>query len=287
MKQNGVFILRLAAVLVLCLGLLGVRSMVGKVSLAGEAEFLFAGTRNDADAACFFSGGACVVIDAGEAADGPHLVEVLQSRKVKQIDCMILTHPDQDHVGGALALLAAFPVRQILTACDAGEKEVYQEVMRQAEERQIPVAALSRERQFRFGGIKLHVYPPDQPGAGSTNENSLAVLAQHGQVTLFLAGDAEKDRMQQLLEYHLPAGVDLYKVAHHGRDSSAGAALIGQLRPRNAVVTASQPESGTAAALADQTCAVYTTVGQDVWFVSDQKQLKLAAIDPLPSGENP
>ncbi|MDE5563750.1 MAG: MBL fold metallo-hydrolase, partial [Oscillospiraceae bacterium] len=42
-----------------------------------------------------------VVIDCGEKSDGKKMVDFLEENGVKIIDYMILTHYDQDHIGGA------------------------------------------------------------------------------------------------------------------------------------------------------------------------------------------
>ena len=72
------------------------------------------------------------------------------------------------------------------------------------------------------------------------NDYSIAVLVEHGSVNLFFAGDAQKQRLQELEQREFP-DIDLYKVAYHGRDSSHSAQLIRQIEPRLAVVTAKEP----------------------------------------------
>ena len=47
------------------------------------------------------TGGKVMVIDAGEEDDGAELVTYLKERNLSQVDVLIITHYDKDHVGGA------------------------------------------------------------------------------------------------------------------------------------------------------------------------------------------
>lgn len=246
-----------------------------------EARFLFAGTQRDADCAILLSRDQCVLIDTGEAADAEHILNLLEEEKVGQIDCMILTHPDQDHVGGAAAILEALPVKQIITPYFPGKKTAYQTAMDRAEELRIPVFTLSRDRQFVFGELKLRIFPPEKFYYDNSNNYSLAVLAEHGEVSLFFTGDAERARLTELLEIKLPKKIDLYKAAHHGRSSQKGAELIAALTPKAAVITAEKAEPQIASAFAQEGTELYSALGQDVIFHSDGSSLAWIQSRPI------
>lgn len=270
-KQAGIWLLRCLA---LCLtGLMLAAGWLlfenGKVS--EQAEFIFVGTQDDADCAILLSKGYCVVIDTGEEQDGEHIVQTLTDYGVEKIDCLILSHPDKDHVGGASLLIESFPVTQVLTPYydySDGDKEPYQLFLEQAQVQGVPVVTMSRDKQYVFGELKLRVYVPEKFHYDQSNDVSLAVLAQHADVKVFYAGDAEKERLKELLRYGI-GEVDLYKTAHHGRESGKGVKLIRLLHPQYAVVTAEEPEEEIAEAYRETGTQVFCTVTQDVRFVSD------------------
>lgn len=273
MKERVKKLIRVLAVGGLCAALYLAWSAFESAGASEEARFLFAGTQRDADCALLLSRDKCVLIDTGGAADAEHILKLLEEEKVGQIDCMILTHPDQDHVGGAAAIMEALPVKQIITPYFSGEKTAYQMTIDRAEEMKIPVFTLSRNRQFVFGELKLRIFPPEKFYYDNSNNYSLAVLAEHGEVSLFFAGDAERARLTELLDLELPENIDLYKTAHHGRSSQKGAELIAALTPKAAVITAEKAEPQIAAAFAQTGTELYTTVGQDVLFCSDGSAL--------------
>lgn len=267
-RKISVFLLRAVGVCALCAALLAGWYLLENREITREAKFLFAGTKEDADCSILLSGDTCVVIDTGEEEDAPHILELLKDNKVEKINCLILTHPDKDHIGGASYLLDQIPVVQVLAPYFEGEKPLYQELLARLEEKRIPVETMPRDRLFTYGDLDIRVFPPEKFHYNKSNDYSLAVLVKHGDIHLFYAGDAEKERLGELLKLDLPA-IDVYKTAHHGRNSKRGVELIEALKPEYAVVTAQEPENEIREAFKENGTQVYTTVNRDVVFVSD------------------
>lgn len=246
--------------------------LVEQRGVTQNAAFLFVGTQNDADCTILRSGSYCVLIDTGEEQDGPHIAEVLEQLGVERIDCIILTHPDKDHVGGASYLLDRFPVGQLVTPYFTGEKAAYTALLRKAEEMRIPRQVLYRSRDYTYGDLKLRVFAPEKTYYENSNNYSLGVYVRHGENRLFWAGDAKKDRIKELLRLELEP-VDLYHVAYHGRDTALSGQLLEVLQPEYAVVSGASPEPETMDILTKTGATVVTTVGRDVSFVSDGQAL--------------
>lgn len=239
------------------------------------AKAVFVGTADDADCALLLSRGSCVMIDTGEEQDSGRILTALEENGVTAIDCMILTHPDKDHIGGAAAVAEAVKIQQVLVP-DYGKKDArYQELLGQFEEQGIPVKVLERQKRASFGDLNLRVYPPARRSYKNDNDYSLAVLVQHGGVRMFFAGDAKKKRIEEFSRYGLRK-IDLYKVAHHGRDNAKGVKFIARLQPKIAVVTAAAPEDKTGKALKKAGTKVYCTVpGRTVTAVSDGETIEV------------
>ena len=98
------------------------------------------------------------------------------------------------------------------------------------------------------------------------------VLAEHGESRMFLAGDAQKERMQELLGLKL-SDIDVYKAAHHGRDSRECIEMIEKLKPEYGIVTAGKPEKKTGEAFEAAGSRVICTVPEDVTFISDGRAI--------------
>lgn len=272
MKKFVVGLLRFAGVaaiwVILWIGVI----VLDNRGAVNEAKFIFVGTTQDADCAILLSGDRCIMVDTGESVDAEHIVDVLKENEVERIDCMILTHPDQDHVGGASYIIDLLPVTQIITPYFVGEKQVYNELMQKVEVMNIPVQTLSRDRLYTYADMNIRVFSPEKFHYNESNDYSLAVLVEHGENAVFLAGDAQKDRVEELIRLEFPK-ISIYKTAYHGRDTQMSGTLIKVLQPEYAVVTAAEPEKETAELFASSGTQVVTAVGKDCIFISDGEQV--------------
>ena len=89
---------------------------------------------------------------------------------------------------------------------------------------------------------------------------------------MFLAGDAQKERMQELLGLKL-SDMDVYKAALHGRDSKECIEMIEKLKPEYGIVTAKKPEKKTREAFEAAGSKIICTVPEDVIFISDGRTI--------------
>ena len=239
-----------------------------------EAEILFAGTMNDADCTILISGKHCVIIDTGEVDDGEHIAELLESRDVEQIDYLVLTHPDKDHIGGADEILNRFSVKHVITPYYGQYSATYSALISRIEQDKIERSILREVTELSCGDFSLLFYPPEKKFYNDDNEYSLVTLVTHGNVKLLLAADIEKERISELGSVSF-SGVDLLKVPYHGRSSNAAADFIRRISPRIAIVNAAAPESKIQKTLSKLGVEVYCTNGADWDFFSDGNTLRL------------
>ena len=242
--------------------------------IVNDLQVIFAGTQQDADCIILLNEDHCVLVDTGEQADGEHIAELLFANGVEQIDSIILTHPDQDHIGGAFYILDHFKVGQIVAPYFGGEKQLYRDLLLKLEEIRVPIQTLSRDRLYTYGDVDVRVFSPEKFYYKESNEYSLAVLVEHGENAFFLAGDAQGERIDELMKVTLPQ-IDVYKAARHGRDSDKGLMLLEKVCPEYAVVTAAAPERETEALLSQLGAEVYITIGQNHTFISNGKFLEI------------
>lgn len=244
----------------------------------GEVHVRFLKTAEDADCIMINSGERAVIIDTGEERDVKRMLEALEEQGVTAVDYMILTHPDKDHVGGATLLLETFPVYHVMMPAYEGEEkkeERFARIRESCEEKGIPVTYPSEELTVSTGYLDFTVYPPQEAFYEKANNYSLAVLANHGEVSMFFTGDALRIRSEELMEIELPE-IDLYKVPHHGRANQATEELFGKVSPKYAVVTAGSAEDEVIRSCEEQGAQLFLT-GEKGWeFISDGKELRLA-----------
>lgn len=245
-----------------------------------EAENLplsvyFYGCSEDADAILLHVDDTDVIIDTGVYQDSERLVEQMEENGVSQIDLMILTHPDKDHIGGAAKILDRFPVDQVIQTDAKKGSDLQGELEARLKTEQVTVP--TEVQQYTYGALALTVYPPKEAEYENTNNYSIAVLAEYDGRRIFFAGDAKKKRIKELLEEKLPQ-VDVYKCTHHGRDEGKGTDLIAKLHPDVAVVTAGAPEEETKRALKTVGAQVYTTLETDVVVEVTEEEINVRTV---------
>ncbi|WP_369283893.1 ComEC/Rec2 family competence protein [Oscillibacter sp. GMB15532] len=259
-KKVG-FSLRLLLFLAVLVGAFG---LVWQANAApsedGPAEIFFLSTQNEANCTLIRQGDAVILVDTGEAVDGPAIVEFLREKDVSRIDYLILTHPDQDHIGGAPAVLAEFSVGTVIQPYYTKENDKAEALEDIFAELDVKPLSPTRPRSFTCGGLRMTVYPPLERQYRKDNNYSLAVLVRHGEINMLFPGDAEEKRLGELLRVHWPE-VQLYEVARHGRASPSSGALIERLNPQYAV----SPSKGSDSAIRE----ACNRVGAELLYTMD------------------
>jgi len=151
--------------------------------------------------------------DAGAAVVVPYL----RARGINRIDTLIISHGDNDHLGGAAAVTRTFPVAQVLTSVPqrfAGE----------------PCAA---GQAWRWDDVEFEIINPPPGAYGKDNDASCVLRVRGHYGTILLPGDIEKRAEHRLVvqeAQRLPA--DILVAPHHGSKTSSTQAFVEATRPR-------------------------------------------------------
>jgi len=168
--------------------------------------------------------GKNILIDTGYAKTAPALVKALMRLEIEKLDLVLLTHHDQDHVGGYPYLLQEFPVDSVIQSYDPRDKGRTINV--------IPGSRLIDE-----AGVVLTVLGPVK-AASDENNDSLVVRLTYGKISMLFAGDALEDEQNDLLKHPGDLKADLLKVPHHGHYKGfSPRAFFEAVQPAYAVIT--------------------------------------------------
>ena len=134
-----------------------------------------------------------MLIDCGSALHGNAgeraILPFLRSRGIRRIDVLVLTHPHEDHYGGAAAVLSAMPVREIWIPAGT-PREAFGPAVASWTGTVRAVRAGVREC---FGGAEVAVRSPRDPGgAGKANERGMVLELRFGILSVWLPGDVER-----------------------------------------------------------------------------------------------
>ena len=165
--------------------------------------------------------------------------EFLWEKGYSQIDYILATHADADHLQGLTDVAKNFRVRAAffgrMPAKDANFAELY-EVL---EKKKVELVKLGRGNNFAVGGVNIEVLFPekdDSPQAASNNNNSLVLRLVFGNKKFLLTGDIEKETERKLLQSPGFLQSDVVKVAHHGSRTSSTGEFVAATRAKFAII---------------------------------------------------
>lgn len=198
-----------------------------------------------------------ILIDGGSTSEKQvgkyRILPFLKSRGIRQIDYIIATHADEDHINGLEELINmsgdGYHIRQLLLP-DVADKDQsgYVLLRKAAEQKHIPVRYLSTGSYFQSGGVSFVCLNPAAGNAfDSANAESITLSMQYQNFSCLFTGDLEgagEEALQNIISsastrqsYHIPEHYTVLKVAHHGSKNSTGEQLLDRLKPECALIS--------------------------------------------------
>ncbi len=191
-------------------------------------------------------GRTTLMYDAGSMGD-PAKVEravetALPALGVREIDMLLVSHADADHLNAIPLLLERVRVKGVfLTAsCKAARQRTATAVLEVLRLRRVPIHLISRGDSFRFGPhLRLQLlHPPQGREYATQNEASLVVRIDAFGSSLLLTGDVERWGLDDFLHEVNPEPVDVLVAPHHGSRAANTVELYERLQPRVVIASA-------------------------------------------------
>ena len=191
-----------------------------------------------ADAILVRCQGHAGLIDTGAGGDGEDVADYLLRHGVKELEFVLLSHNDSDHIGGLPTVLGELAVDTLYQ----GELSV--------EEPSLEGAAMDRalsgwegERRtlargdsFSLGGASFSVLGPCR-AYESSNDSSLVLRLEFGEASALFCGDIEATAELDLVKSGQELQADLLKVPHHGSATSCSQRFVKAVMPQLAAVS--------------------------------------------------
>jgi competence protein ComEC len=156
----------------------------------------------------------------------------------KTIELVVVTHPDQDHLGGLPDLLARYDVQLILESGTVGDTNLYTGWQSAVAEEGIAPVVVQAGQQLDMGqGLTVEILAPYGTSFEDTNQNSVVLEVRYGDFCALLTGDIEIESEQRLLADNALDPCQVLKVAHHGSDSSTSEGFLEQVMPTYALIS--------------------------------------------------
>jgi len=182
-----------------------------------------------------------ILVDGGP--DSSVLRELTKAMGVsdKEIDVVISTHNDADHLAGINQVLEHYQVDKVWLTGAVHTTQTYQTFIGLLKNKQIPTQLVQAGQQVSFGDVHgVAIWPVDSyNGVTPSQQNAAGIVTywQYGQETMVLTADIEAPQEQEIVAKNLLRPVDILKVAHHGSKTSSSDAFLMVAQPKIAIIS--------------------------------------------------
>lgn len=194
------------------------------------------------DATLITCGQHAMLVDCGKNIKGRMVSDYVREQGIERLDYLILTHPDNDHIGGAPVILEDFRIENILVSSYAKASSEYELLMSVLEQKDLETRVPVPGEEYTLGEAVFTILGPVEVFEDSNN-SSIVFRLDFGERSFLFAGDQEKKAEKALLnqmEVNLQA--DVLKVGHHGKNDACGKKFLAAVDPEYAVISCGPDE---------------------------------------------
>jgi competence protein ComEC len=188
--------------------------------------------------------GTTLLIDAGgNTFDSTRRIgetvvsEYLWWRGMSEIDYVLATHADADHIDGLNDVLKNFTVRAALIARRPVDDPEFAKFAQTLARTNTHSETIEAGDVIHFGDVVVSVLWPAATGEKSTNNDSIVMRIQYGERAILLTGDIEQPAERSLLASQELLHADVIKVPHHGSKTSSTEAFVAATNPQFAIIS--------------------------------------------------
>ncbi len=172
-----------------------------------------------------------MLVDTGtESMSRSQVVPYLNRNGIKSLECVVVSHFDDDHVGGLETILGRFKVKKVI-APDVTGKEEIADLCKKYE---VEPSFVHKGSFFNNCGAEFYVLSPQKNSQESSNDSSIIMKMVYNNISWLFTGDASLD----VLANTEIAETDILKVSHHGDKKCISRKLLETINPKVSVISA-------------------------------------------------
>ena len=177
-----------------------------------------------------------ILIDAGDNHYGDEVVNYLKELEVDDIEVLIATHPHSDHIGGLDVVLDNFVVESVYAPRVSHTTKSYEDFLLAVADQGIKIKTAKAGVELPLDGVSAKFIGPAAE-YDDLNNWSAALHLVYGDTSFIFAGDAEEHAELDILANNRNIQADVYKVGHHGSNSSSSDEFLSAVNPEYAVIS--------------------------------------------------
>lgn len=238
-----------------------------------------------ADSSLIICGDATMLIDGGNAEDSSLVVTYLNKLGITHLDYMVCTHAHEDHVGGLSGPLNTVTVGTVYAPYTESDIKAYTSFKKAALKQVSEIKVPDVGETIELGESKIVFLGPVTENYEDLNDTSIVLKAKFGETAFLFTGDATREAEADIINSGADLSADVFKVGHHGSESSNSYAFLREIMPEYAVISVGagnsygHPHDEVLSRLEDADVTVYRTDLQgDIIATSDGKNITFKTV---------
>lgn len=211
----------------------------------GQGDGLF--LRFPGGTSCMIDGGSTSIKKVGEYRILPYL----KYEGIEQLDYVIFSHLDEDHINGIRELLEMLDspdgvsIGQMLFPAIANPDASYEELWEFAQDSGVQVGKIGAGDLICDQELFMEcLYPVKNSRGEDKNESSVVLQITYQEFSMLLTGDLGKTGERELLKEAGLKDVDVWKVSHHGSKYSGTEDFLEVIRPNLSLISVGKNNYG-------------------------------------------
>lgn len=183
------------------------------------------------------SQGHSMLYDGGDRDQSSFVVSYLKQQGVTELDYMIASHYDADHLNGLVGALNTTSVKQVFAPEYTTDTRVFQSFQSTIAEKAIPKEQPAVGSSYQLGDATFQILSPSGSSYSDANNYSIAIRITDGDSSFLITGDAETQAEAEICAAGLELDSDVYVMGHHGSGTSSSWTLLQEATPEYAVLS--------------------------------------------------
>lgn len=180
-----------------------------------------------------------LIYDGGDRDTSSFVVSYLQDLGITEIDYMISSHYDADHVSGLIGCLNAFDVKNAIGSNYKHTSKLYNSFMDAVKNEKLEMKYPDVGTTYAFGDAEITILAPKEIGKDS-NANSVVVKLSYGESDFIFTGDADYGSEREMVVSGINLDCEVLSLAHHGSSTGNSSLFLEKTNPEWAVISCSK-----------------------------------------------